>query len=74
MDVAARAWQKALDDAALNGIMAPFSASGQRALPRARTVRGVMKRVLRPSSYLTSVKILRSEGLGGLRRRLRGLR
>jgi len=33
-----------------------------------------MKRVLRPSSYLTSVKILRSEGLGGLRRRLRGLR
>ena len=74
MDVAARAWQKALDDAALNGIMAPFSASGHRALPRARTVRGVMKRVLRPSSYLTSVKILRSEGLGGLRRRLRGLR
>ncbi len=74
MEVAAQAWQKALDAAALQQSTAPFSAGGQRALPRARTVRGVMKRVLRPSSYLTSVRILRSEGLGGLRRRLRWLR
>jgi hypothetical protein len=74
METAADAWQSALHHAAARRADAPLDTAENAKRRRARTVRGLVRRALRPGSYLATVRILRAEGLAGLRRRLRVIR
>jgi len=74
MEIAANAWQSALHHAASRRAVAPLDEAGNSRRRKARMVRGLVRRAMRPSSYLATVRILRAEGLVGLRRRLRVIR